>query len=69
VADFYCFERKLVIEVDGGIHSNRSQAAYDEFRTAELNQYGISVLRFTNKEVQQDLFIVLETILNWLESH
>jgi very-short-patch-repair endonuclease len=41
IADFYCHELRLIIELDGGIHLNPEQAAYDIGRTFELNQLGI----------------------------
>ncbi len=43
VADFYCFERHVVIEVDGKIHDYRSD--HDELRTLILNELGIAVVR------------------------
>jgi very-short-patch-repair endonuclease len=47
IADFYCHEARLVIEVDGGIHNNSDQAEYDQNRTAELEELGIQVIRFS----------------------
>jgi very-short-patch-repair endonuclease len=64
IADFYCFERKLVIEVDGAIHNEQNQSEYDKFRTAELGEDGITVLRFTNKQIELDFPKVLSTILD-----
>ena len=49
IADFFCNDLNLVVEVDGGIHEQ--QKDYDELRTKIINQYGIKVLRFTNEEV------------------
>ena len=43
VADFYCHEAKLVIEVDGGYHQTEEQKELDEGRTHELEQAGIKV--------------------------
>jgi very-short-patch-repair endonuclease len=60
IADFYCAERKLVIEIDGETHDGRQD--YDEARTKILNKLGINVLRFTNVEVLGDLSGVLERI-------
>ena len=53
VVDFYCAESKLVIEVDGPIHV--SQAQDDMERDVELNERGLTVIRFTNDEVMQRL--------------
>ncbi|WP_319591813.1 endonuclease domain-containing protein [uncultured Draconibacterium sp.] len=62
IADFYCHPIKLVIEVDGGIHKSRDQKEYDIGRTAELNYWGIDVVRFTNEEIERDITQVIETI-------
>jgi very-short-patch-repair endonuclease len=55
IADFYCHELKLVIEIDGGIHQSKEQKEYDIGREAELERFDISVLRFTNDDVENDL--------------
>jgi very-short-patch-repair endonuclease len=59
IADFYCHQSKVVIEVDGGIHNLTSIAEHDEGRTFELEQQGIKVIRFTNDEIINDLEKVL----------
>ncbi|HKL07325.1 MAG TPA: endonuclease domain-containing protein [Bacteroidales bacterium] len=46
IADFYCHAIKLVIEVDGDIHNAEENKEYDQNRTAELENYGITVIRF-----------------------
>ena len=60
VADFYCFENKLVIEIDGKIHER--QKDYDELRTYIMNTIGIKVIRFKNEEVENNLGDVLTKI-------
>jgi len=60
ILDFYCPARKLVVEVDGGVHDG--QAEYDAARTQQLNDYGYQVLRFRNDEVLNDLDSVLERV-------
>jgi very-short-patch-repair endonuclease len=62
IADFYCAEKRLVVEVDGCIHNSKEQKEYDERRTADLASMGIHVLRFTNNEVEQDMPSVLKRI-------
>lgn len=64
IADFYCYECKLVIEVDGGYHSNSEQIEYDTNRTYEIEDYGISVIRFTNSEVLSNIDWVVQEIKN-----
>lgn len=51
IADFYIPSAKLVIEVDGLIHSTQKAIAYDKKRTELLMQYGIRVIRFTNEQI------------------
>ena len=65
VVDFYCHDAHLVIEVDGGQHSEARR--YDEERTAFLGSLGIRVMRFWNNEVLQSTDAVLEAI--WRELH
>ena len=65
IADFVCLEKNLVIEVDGDIHENFKE--YDEARTNFLNNSGFEVLRFSNKEVFENINKVLEQIKMKLE--
>ena len=66
VADFYCHECKLVIELDGNFHRKKDVMEYDQWRTALLNELGITVLRFWNEEVINDALKVLSKIENYL---
>jgi len=61
IADFYCHELKLVIELDGFSHENREE--YDANRDSFLSGGGYTVLRFTNVEIEQSLDAVLDVIL------
>ena len=60
VVDFVCLEAKLIVEIDGGQHSER--VAYDEARTALLEGHGYLVLRFWNSEVLTDISAVMAVI-------
>ena len=60
VADFYCHEEKLIIELDGPIHNYK--LAEDKTRTKILNLLGLKSLRFKNKEIEESIEIVLERI-------
>lgn len=62
IADFYCHEKKIVVELDGAIHDDKMNAQYDEARTYELNGSGIKVIRFRNSEVENNMSLVLEEI-------
>jgi very-short-patch-repair endonuclease len=54
VVDFYCFERRLAIELDGGVHSQPSQIRKDATKEAYLRRLGIRVLRLANGLVLED---------------
>ena len=60
VADFYCAQHHLIVEVDGAVHER--QREYDELRTEELTRDGYRVLRFTDSQVERNLEWVLEQI-------
>lgn len=55
IADFYCHQHKLVIELDGNIHNLPEVATNDIERQINLETDGITVLRFTNNEVFNNL--------------
>ncbi|HEY0027941.1 MAG TPA: DUF559 domain-containing protein [Allosphingosinicella sp.] len=65
VADFCCWERRLIVEVDGGQHGEEKDAA----RTAALEAMGYRVIRFWNNDVLTNMDGVLQTLLAALESH
>jgi very-short-patch-repair endonuclease len=54
VVDFYCFEPRLVVELDGSVHSQPSQAKKDSAKEAYLRSLGIRVLRLPNGLVLED---------------
>lgn len=60
IADFYCHEAKLVIELDGEYHNTSDMQELDAYRTEVIKNFGIHVLRFTNDDVLNDI----ETVLN-----
>ena len=62
IVDFICMEQRLIIELDGGQHSE--QVAYDWQRDAWLRGQGYSVLRFWNNDVMQQTESVLQQIHN-----
>jgi very-short-patch-repair endonuclease len=53
IVDFYCSKLQLVIEIDGDSHAESKE--YDEVRTNVLNQYGLRVLRYTNRDVMNNI--------------
>jgi len=69
IADFFCLECNLVVEIDGGYQNDIGQALYDkEKKTCQLNKLNIKAIRFTNEEVISDLDAVLSKIEEQLVS-
>jgi very-short-patch-repair endonuclease len=64
IADFLAVDALLIIELDGGQHSD--QASYDDKRTAWLQQQGYRVLRFWNNDVLANTEGVVEVIQRFL---
>lgn len=62
IVDFVCQENGLVIEVDGGYHSEPRQQEDDAIRTAFLSEQGFNVIRFTNEEVLFNIEYVINEI-------
>ena len=62
IADFYCHEVKLVIEIDGVIHLHSENKEYDISRDIILKEFKIEILRFTNDEVINEPNLVIEKI-------
>jgi very-short-patch-repair endonuclease len=65
VADFYCHEALLVIELDGDIHELQDVQQYDKQREEKIKELGITVLRFKNEEV----FAEPEMVIKKIEEH
>ena len=55
IADYYCHELKLVIEIDGGVHLLKENKEYDIGRETTLNEFGIEIMRFTNYQVINEI--------------
>ncbi|MGA9363651.1 MAG: endonuclease domain-containing protein [Bacteroidota bacterium] len=62
IADFCCYEHRLVIEVDGGVHMKQDQRFYDKLRQEDIEAQGYRVVRVTTEEVKRDIAAVLRTI-------
>jgi type I restriction enzyme M protein len=63
IVDFYCADRQLAVELDGGQHFTVEGLAYDRRRTAYLAARGIRVLRFTNSELFENTEGVMGMLL------
>ena len=64
IADFICVKRNLIIEIDGGYHSQEEQKIKDYLRTEDLEKMGLEVMRFSNDEIFRNLPEVLDKIFN-----
>ena len=67
IADFYCHSKKLILEIDGNIHHLPEVKANDEIRQKDLEELGIMVIRFTNKDISNNLeatLKIIERVLN-----
>jgi very-short-patch-repair endonuclease len=67
VVDFYCSSRRLVIELGGDSHFHDAARSYDANRTKDLEQMGLRVLRFTNREVLENFESVCLMVKKILE--
>jgi very-short-patch-repair endonuclease len=63
IADFYCPELKLVIEMDGEHHQSPDMSDYDSARTVELHKQGIAVVRISNGDLM--LPGIVEAQIRW----
>ena len=68
IVDFFCNEKKLTIELDGGYHRVPEQMKKDEERTARLQELGYTELRFTNEQVLCEIDNVIKEIIQVAQS-
>ena len=62
IADFYCHKAKLVIEIDGSEHYSDDGLQKDKYRTEILEGYNLTVVRFTNTQINEEFQEVCEYI-------
>jgi len=67
IVDFICLDKKLIIEVDGGYHSEPRQIEDDALRQQWLEKRVFRVIRFTNEELEFDSDNVCKRILGYLK--
>ncbi|MBI5806458.1 DUF559 domain-containing protein [candidate division TA06 bacterium] len=60
IADFYCGDQRLVVEIDGGIHE--TQKDYDNMRENALKKNGLRIIRFSNQEVINNIDLVIQKL-------
>jgi very-short-patch-repair endonuclease len=66
IVDFVCFDKKLIIEIDGGHHATQRDA--DRQRELWLQSEGFEVVRFWNNDIFENIDGVLETIMKKLST-
>ncbi len=66
IVDFFCRKLRLAIEIDGSSHDEKYEL--DMKRQREIESYGITVLRFSDKEVKENIESVLRGIEVWIRS-
>jgi very-short-patch-repair endonuclease len=68
IVDFYCHKSQLIVEVDGEIHNNTFNREYDNQRSYELNNLGLTVIRFTNDQVIKQIDNVIQKITEYCQT-
>ena len=66
IADFYCHKVKLVIEIDGSVHENDVIKERDDGRDFEMENFGLTILRFSNTQVINNIEEVITEIKKYL---
>lgn len=66
IADFYCYELKLVIELDGFTHEFEETKSKDNYKQGKLEGVGLTVLRFTDEEVFSEFDLVINSIEKYI---
>ncbi len=69
IVDFYCKDLKLVIEVDGSIHFVEDQEEKDKQRQARLESLGITLIRFSDSDVKNNLGQVLDKLREYINDN
>ena len=67
IVDFYCPKLQLAIEIDGGSHADRLEQ--DHVRQERIEALGVSVLRFLDRDVRENLQGLLSLIEEWIREH
>ena len=68
IADFYCHQLNLIIEIDGNYHDSQGQQTRDQSRTDLLEFQGMTLIRYGNTEVIKNMDYVLKDIAMFLNS-
>ena len=66
IADFYCAELLLIIEVDGSVHDETGE--YDALRSDELRDHGFHLKRYRNEDIDFDLSSVIKDLTQYIQT-
>ncbi len=55
IVDFYCHEKRLVVEIDGAVHQGEDAQDRDQIRQEIIERYGVRFLRLSADEIESDL--------------
>ena len=66
ILDFICKEKRLIIELDGEIHNKKENKEYDTIRDKYFIELEYSVLRFSNKQIEESIKEVIEKIKSYM---
>ncbi|MGY4520672.1 DUF559 domain-containing protein [Thermostichus sp. MS-CIW-30] len=69
IADFFCDDARLIIEIDGAVHREPTQQERDRLREEILREHGFAILRFTNEQIFDRTEQVLQEIAAYVTAH
>jgi very-short-patch-repair endonuclease len=69
IADFFCDDARLIIEIDGAVHREPTQQERDRLRETILREHGFAMLRFTNEQIFDHTEQVLREIAAFVTAH
>lgn len=69
IVDFYCVELNLVIEIDGSTHNGNVAQGNAEERQSNLENLGLKILRFDDKDIKTNLDGIIKSIELWIEEN
>ena len=69
IVDFVCLEKRLIIEVDGSIHNQPEQIEHDKKRTEWLESKGFRIVRYSNRQIVNDILNSAESIRKELSTN
>ena len=68
IADFYCHQYKLIIEIDEVYHENQKQRELDQIRDKDMLELGLHVIRFSDTEIFHNINNVISNIRTYIDS-